>query len=112
MNIVHAMINNVILDEYNEYKEFKEKLTASKENKSENTSEKKLNTNVLPRKNKSKVVQKDDLPNGATYPKYEEPVIIDKPQKKELGAKISAPNAPKKERGITTQRKNGITGGR
>ena len=66
----------------------------------------------MPKKGKTTEVKTDSLPAGATYPQYEEPVIIDKPQKKELGAKISAPNAPKKERGITTQRKNGITGGR
>ena len=100
------------LDEYKEYKELKEKTVASKEEKETDTSVKKINRNVLPKKGKNTEVKKDNLPAGATYPQYEEPVIIDKPQKKELGAKISAPKAPKKERGITTQRKNGITGGR
>ena len=96
------------LDEYNEYKEFKEKSVASKEEKEKDTSVK-INRNVLPKKGKTTEVKKDSLPAGATYPQYEEPVIMDKPQKKEIGAKIVA---PKKERGITTQRKNGITGGR
>lgn len=90
----------------------KEKTVASKEEKEKGTSVKKINRNVLPKKGKNTEVKKDPLPAGATYPQYEEPIIIDKPQKKELGAKISAPKAPKKERGITTQRKNGITGGR
>lgn len=99
------------LDEYKEYKELKEKLGTSKDGKEKDNS-KKINRNVLPKKGKTTEVKTDSLPAGATYPQYEEPVIIDKPQKKELGAKISAPNAPKKERGITTQRKNGITGGR
>ena len=96
--------------EYKEYKELKEKTVASKEEK--DAPVKKINRNVLPKKGKTTEVKTDSLPAGATYPQYEEPVIIDKPQKKELGAKISAPKAPKKERGITTQRKNGITGGR
>ena len=96
------------LDEYNEYKEFKEKLVASKEEKEKDTSVK-INRNVLPKKGKTTEVKKDSLPAGATYPKYEEPIIIDKPQKKELGAKIVA---PKKERGTTTRKRSGITGGR
>ena len=99
------------LDEYKEYKERKEKLGTSKDEKEKDNS-KKINRNVLPKKGKTTEVKTDSLPAGATYPQYEEPVIIDKPQKKELGAKISAPKAQKKERGITTQRKNGITGGR
>ena len=94
-------------DEYKEYKELKEKTVASKEEK--DAPVKKINKKVLPKKAKDTEIKKDPLPAGATYPQYEEPVIIDKPKKKELGAKISA---PKKERGITTQRKNGITGGR
>ena len=100
------------LDEYKEYKTLKEKTVASKEEKEKGTSVKKINRNVLQKKGKNTEVKNDSLPAGATYPQYEEPVIIDKPQKKELGAKVSAPKAPKKERGITTQRKNGITGGR
>lgn len=95
------------LDEYKEYKELKEKTVASKEEKG--TSVKKINKNVLPKKGKNTEVKKDSLPAGATYPQYEDPVIIDRPQKKELGAKIPA---PKKERGTTTRRKSGITGGR
>ena len=96
------------LDEYKEYKEFKEKSVASKEEKEKDTSVK-INRNVLPKKGKTTEVKKDSLPAGATYPKYEEPVIMDKPQKKELGAKNIA---PKKERGTTTRKKSGITGGR
>lgn len=96
------------LDEYNEYKEFKEKLVTSKEEKEKDTSVK-INRNVLPKKGKTTEVKKDSLPSGATYPRYEEPVIMDKPQKKELGAKIVA---PKKERGTTTRKRSGITGGR
>lgn len=96
------------LDEYNGYKELKEKLVASKEEKEKDTSVK-INRNVLPKKGKTTGVKKDSLPAGATYPQYEKPVIIDKPQKKELGAKIVA---PKKERGTTTRKRSGITGGR
>lgn len=96
------------LDEYKEYKEFKEKSVASKEEKEKDTSVK-INRNVLPKKGKTTEVKKDSLPAGATYPQYEEPVIMDKPQKKELGAKIVA---PKKERGTTTRKRSGITGGR
>lgn len=96
------------LDEYKEYKELKEKTLASKEEKEKDTSVK-INRNVLPKKGKTTEVKKDNLPAGATYPQYEEPVIMDKPQKKELGAKIVA---PKKERGTTTRKKSGITGGR
>ncbi|WP_126939642.1 zincin-like metallopeptidase domain-containing protein [Veillonella sp. VA142] len=96
------------LDEYNEYKELKEKLVASKEEKEKDTSVK-INRNVLPKKGKITEVKKDSLPAGATYPQYEEPVIMDKPQKKGLGAKIVA---PKKERGTTTRKRSGITGGR
>lgn len=95
------------LDEYKEYKELKEKTVASKKEK--DTSVKKINRNVLPKKGKNTEVKKDSLPAGATYPQYEDPVIIDKPKKKELGAKISA---PKKERGTTTRKKSGIAGGR
>ena len=95
------------LDEYKEYKELKEKTAASKKEK--DTSVKKINRNVLPKKGKNTEVKKDSLPAGATYPQYEDPVIIDKPKKKELGAKISA---PKKERGTTTRKKSGIAGGR
>ena len=86
----------------------KEKLVASKEEKEKDTSVK-INRNVLPKKGKTTGVKKDSLPAGATYPQYEKPVIIDKPQKKELGAKIVA---PKKERGTTTRKRSGITGGR
>lgn len=96
------------LDEYKEYKELKEKTLASKEEKEKDTSVK-INRNVLPKKGKTTEVKKDNLPAGATYPQYEEPVIMDKPQKKELGAKTVA---PKKERGTTTRKKSGITGGR
>ena len=96
------------LDEYKEYKELKEKTVASKEEKEKDTSVK-INRNVLPKKGKTTEVKKDSLPAGATYPQYEEPVIMDKPQKKELGAKIVA---PKKERGTTTRKRSGITGGR
>lgn len=97
------------LDEYKEYKELKEKAVASKKEKGKDASVKKINRNVLPKKGKNTEIKKDSLPAGATYPQYEEPVIIDKPKKKELGAKIPA---PKKERGTTTRRKSGITGGR
>lgn len=96
------------LDEYKEYKELKERTVASKEEKEKDTSVK-INRNVLPKKSKTTEVKKDSLPAGATYPQYEEPVIMDKPQKKELGAKIVA---PKKERGTTTRKRSGITGGR
>ena len=95
------------LDEYKEYKELKEKTVVSKKEK--DTSVKKINRNVLPKKGKNTEVKKDSLPAGATYPQYEDPVIIDKPKKKELGAKIPA---PKKERGTTVRKRSGITGGR
>lgn len=95
------------LDEYKEYKELKEKTVTSKEEK--DAPVKKINKNVLPKKAKDTEIKKDSLPAGATYPQYEDPVIIDKPKKKELGAKISA---PKKERGTTTRKRSGITGGR
>jgi DNA primase traC3 len=98
------------LDEYKEYKELKEKTVTSKEEKTAPV--KKINKKVLPKKAKDTKIKKDPLPAGATYPQYEDPVIIDRPQKKELGAKISAPKAPKKERGTTTRKRSGITGGR
>ena len=95
------------LDEYKEYKELKEKTVTSKKEKTAPV--KKINKKVLPKKAKDTEIKKDPLPAGATYPQYEDPVIIDRPKKKELGAKISA---PKKERGTTTRKKSGIVGGR